>query len=284
MAVEDDDDKAPLYRSGSGTEKPGSSSDDELINDLAKDLREEPQQEETQDVDDDDENDEDGSDEDGSEAPKEKRGQKRKPEAPPSENLLEQIEKAEMAQKPEENLSKEDYTIKWRILNAFQWIKATPRCKFALLLNDRDPTFLQQDFDNMPYEELKKAWKKFSAIQSMNQIVCGTENLYTHVGKLVEQGARNLLNYQGPVDFIHDHLQSYRDDDVLANITSHNPFKKNQISTFTQMFNVAAPIAYYAWQIHSFNQIKNQHEENSKKTLSVSEADAYLSFIPELLL
>lgn len=277
----DDADNFPLYRDESSGEKPDES-DDEIINDLKKDLK----AKNTDDIEPEIVDESSSSDESVDETVK--RGKKRKAQLPPSENLLEQIEKQDLQQKiPEEHLTKEDYVIRWRILNALKWIKATPSSKFARLLNDRDPEFLKQNFDEMTYKELKNEWKKFEAIRSLNGIVCGTENFYNTIGQYASQGARQL-GYYGPTNFMTDHLYEFRDDDVLNNIISHDPFKKTQINTFYHWFNILSPLAYYGWQMYDFHQktekLKELHNANASKQLTQDEINLYISLVPGLLL
>jgi hypothetical protein len=271
----DDDEKTPLYRKDPETDSDADRDVDEeapeddvddVIQDLAADLKE-PEPEPVKPV--------------KRKLPKIEHEVTKKPKKDATQNLLEEIDMSEQNQGMNENLSKEDLIIRHRILHQLKYIQGTPGNPDLELLNDRNPSFLSRNFDQMTYQELKDAYREYANHKAMNGMICGIENRYNGIESVVHQFARSALDYHGDPTIFTGHLKGMRHEAVLSAIAKSNPYTKAQISTVDQLASVVLPMATVGWAVWNHKANKEEHKKSAEKGMEETEIDMYLNRIPE---
>jgi hypothetical protein len=204
----------------------------------------------------------------------------KKPKKDATQTLLEAIDESEQKSGNIENLSKEDMVIRHRILHILKYIQAgAPGNPDQVLLNDRNLSFLQRNFDKMSFQELKDAYREYANHKSMNGMICGIENRFNGLEGIVHQAARHLLGWEGDPSIFTGHLKGMRHESVLGAIARSNPYKQEKISSLDQLANVILPMATAGYAVYNFKNKKQEHEKSLESAIPQTETEDYLNNI-----
>jgi 2-oxo-4-hydroxy-4-carboxy--5-ureidoimidazoline (OHCU) decarboxylase len=104
--------------------------------------------------------------------------QEEEPETPKKKNkkdvvqtLLDQVDSLENKEF-EEVLTKEEKIVRHRILHILKYIASTPGNPDLRLIQEKNPALLRNDYDKLPFEELKNLYREFANLKSMDQLMC----------------------------------------------------------------------------------------------------------------
>lgn len=240
-----------LYRNEKGSE-----SGEEFIEDLGKDLKENRIEEEEV-------------------VPKNKRRRK-----DAATELLEQIDEPKQLEEKLANLSKNDLIIRGRILNILKYIQTEPNNPDQLLLNYKEPAFLQQNFDDMDFDQLKDAYRVYCNHKTMNQMIGGVHSKYNMIGDVVTNFARRGLGYEGPTGFLTTKLSGLKHESVLSSLARSHPYKKMEISTVDKILDAAYPVLSGLLSVYNYQQQLNTHNARAQQPIGEEEIRSYINHIP----
>lgn len=211
------------------------------------------------------------------EAEEEKSGKKRKKEG--HLQLLDEVNKRRNVM--EEQLSEEDAALRLKILKIFKVIQRTDNHDKEML-NNMDKTFLEQDFDVMPYEVLLKAYTTYCDEKEMNKVIYGTASRYQIAKNIIHNAARTILDYQGDPNVFTSHLDIAKHDSIVQAIAESQPGMKIKVSGVDQFLQLAGPIGTAMYAYWTQKKKKEKHDDKLNSEVPRAEADILLHRIDDL--
>jgi hypothetical protein len=180
-----------------------------------------------------------------------------------------------------EELSDEDAELRDKILKIFQVIKTTENPDRDML-DEKDRSFLEQDFDVMPFDQLCNVYLKYEREKDLNKVIHGTSKRYNMLKGFVHQFARGVLEYDGDPNIFTGHLDAMRHESTIKAIAESTRHKPVKVSKWDNFLGFAGPIGTTMWAWYNHKQRKLKHEEKMNTEMSIAEADLILDRIDDL--
>jgi hypothetical protein len=192
------------------------------------------------------------------------------------ESLLTKIG-LEAEETPEESdLSLEDKIINYRMRGIFRYVKYQDNPDKDML-NQADPDFLKQDFQTMPYEELKGQFRSFDSMKSLHGLLQGVHNKYSAL-ELISTAAVSKAFGDDPAIplLVHSYFRDSKHGEIMNALAKSNPYSRSaEPDLLTRLVNNIFPIGMTVYSLYTAKAMKIQLDEQLSKPFSEDEANLY---------
>lgn len=210
----------------------------------------------------------------------EKPKKKQKKEKKEEPTLLEDIEQDEGL---DEVLDKKQKIIQHRIRLQLNYIKNTPNNQDKILMDSNAPGFLDQDFNSMSYDELKKNWKYWRSIQRQDKVIRAQQGMY----KMIENGIVGFTSkVAGTTNVnrlqIQQLLQPFMHDSILEKLGQANPYEDlKPLTTSEKITSLAGPMTSMLWGVYQEKVEGEATQANLNKALDPVDVGFYQRLVDE---
>lgn len=196
----------------------------------------------------------------------------------PEETLLDMVEEGNQFT---QDLDKRSMLLMHRLRAQLLYIKTAPNNPDKIILDNRVPGFLNQDFNNMPLQALRENWLLWRTLRNEEAIIASKHGLFNVVEiaayKLATQIAGTEYINKAPISAIFDPI---RHESILDSLGKTNPYSAvRSLTAWERLFSAAGPVTKVLYELHSDRNEKERIGTNLGQPLAPDDVNNYLKMM-----